>query len=360
MNTTTEASPEPSPAATAARSMTRVAIAGLTRAGLAHATVLATIPDVELSAVSDPRSRPRRSLRGMGHRVSEFARFEKLLAKTSPAAVIVAAPQAERGALVRAALEAGAAVLVEAPMAVTAEEAAGLAALAAEKGARLAVSQPLFWQPVFAQARQAVRAGALGKPRQARASLYLSRVFNPRDFRRLGTPLAGGVIAHHALDLIAFVTDLFGPVAEVSAEWKCLHGTVEDELHAMMTLAEGGEVGLDASWSVPGHPRAATVIEVAGEGGTLLVSDDAVELDLREPRGGFLRGHTGLRDGDLPQRARFDLEGEERWLEDAAFLSWVAGGPPPPGEAAPAVRAQRVMEAMYGAARAGAPVRVDA
>ena len=331
----------------------RIAIAGLTRAGLQHATVLATLPDCELAGVSDARTAPRRSLRGMGHAAPAYPRFEKLLAKESPAAVIVAAPQGERAALVRAALEAGASVLAEPPLAPTLAEAEALVALAAGKGLRLAVSQPILFQPVFVRAREAVRAGAIGAPHQARASLYLSRIFNPRDLRRLGTPLSGGVVAHHALDLIALLGDLFGPPSSVKATWKCLHGPVEDELHAMMKVAHGAEVGLDASWSVPGHPRAATVIEIEGDSGNLLVSDDAVELDLPASHAGYTSGHTRWRDGDLPQPGRFDLEGETRWLEDAAFVAWLAGGAPLPGESASALRAQRVMEACYASARAG-------
>lgn len=342
-------------------SATRVAIAGLTRAGLAHATVLATLPGCEIAGVSDPRTAPRRSLRGMGHAAAAYPRFEKLLARETPAAVIVAAPQGERAALVRAALEAGAAVLAEPPLAATLAEAEALVALASDKGLKLAVSQPMCFQPVFVRAREAMRAGVIGAPRQARASLYLSRIFSPRDLRRLVGPLAGGVIAHHALDLIALLVDLLGPPIEVKASWRCMHGAVEDELHAMMKLASGAEVGLDASWSVPGHPRAATVIEIQGEVGSLLVSDDALELDLPAPCAGFPQGQTRLRDGDLPQPARFDLEGESRWLEDNAFVAWLAGGPPPPGEAAAALRAQRVMEACYASARGGGnAVRVSA
>lgn len=356
MTTTPEKSTPPAPG-----SATRVCIAGLTRAGLAHATVLATLPGCELAGASDPRTAPRRTLRGMGHAAPSYPRFDKLLARETPVAVIVAAPQGERAAIIQTALEAGAAVLTEPPLAPTLAEAEALVALASARGLRLAVSQPIAYQPVFARARDAMRAGAIGAARQARASLYLSRIFSPRDLRRLGGPLAGGVIAHHALDLIAMLNELFGQPSEVEASWRCLHGAVEDELHAMMKLASGAEVGLDASWSVPGHPRAATVIEIQGESGSLLVSDDALELDLPAPCAGFSQGQTRLRDGDLPQPARFDLEGESRWLEDAAFLAWLAGGPPPPGEAAAAVGAQRVMEACYASARLGGnAVRVSA
>ena len=45
----------------------RVAVVGLGRAGIAHATLLASIPDCELVAVMDRRAEARVRARGLGH-----------------------------------------------------------------------------------------------------------------------------------------------------------------------------------------------------------------------------------------------------------------------------------------------------
>jgi len=110
---------------------------------------------------------------------------------------------------------------------------------------------------------------------------------------------------------------------------------------------------------VPGYPLSAVVIELDGENGKLLISNDAFELDLTEARDGWPAGHTRLRHSELPQPARFDVNGEGYYLEDAAFLAWATGGPPPPTTVEAALRVQRTMDALYRSAAAdGGPMRV--
>jgi predicted dehydrogenase len=147
----------------------RVAVVGLGRAGVAHAVMLSHIPGCELVAVADPRGAARAALRGMGFAVPAFPRLERLLDKHTPDAVFVCAPQRERAAVARVAVEAGLPVLVERPMALTLEEAAELAGLAAARGVPLAVGHPLAHEPVFARLHELVRAGALGPVHQARS-----------------------------------------------------------------------------------------------------------------------------------------------------------------------------------------------
>ena len=332
----------------------RAAVAGLDRLGVAHASVLSAVPDCELVGFCDPRRPARTSLRGMGHAAPGFGDLRKLLARTRPDVVIVSSPEAERAAQARRALEAGASVLIERPMARTAEEAAQLVRLAEERGLRLAVAHALAFEPVFARAHEAIAQGAVGRPRQVRSSMFASRVFSARQSARFDpAQVGGGVVTQLASDLLFLLLWCFGPAASVRATWNKLYGAVEDELHGMLTLADGLEVGFDSSWSVPGYPQPATVIELEGDNGKLLVSNDAVELDLATTRAGYPAGHTRLRDAELPQLARFDLEGESLYLMDAALLEWVTGGPAPPNTGAAALGLQRTVEALYASARAG-------
>jgi predicted dehydrogenase len=104
---------------------------------------------------------------------------------------------------------------------------------------------------------------------------------------------------------------------------------------------------------VPGYPLSAVVIELDGENGKLLISNDAFELDLTEARDGWPAGHTRLGHAELPQPARFDVNGEGYYLEDAAFLAWATGGPPPPTTVEAALSVQRAMDALYRSAAAG-------
>ena len=335
----------------------RVAVVGLGRAGVAHAVMLAHIPGCELVAVADPHATARAAVRGMGFTVPAFARVERLLDKVRPDAVVVCAAQQERARVARLVIEAGIPVLVERPMARTLEEAEALVQLASQRRILLAVGHPLAFEPVFARVHEVVHEGVLGAVTHARSAMFVSRVFAPRPRRGPGRldprRVAGGVVAHLGSDLLFVLVRMLGVPVEVRADWSLLYGAVEDELHGMMTLPDGAEVGFDCSWSVPGYSRASTVIELDGPDGKLLASDEALELDLSTAGAGFPAGYTRLRDADFAAPARFDFGGETLWSHDAAFLDWVAGGPVPPNEAFAALDAHRVMDALYRSAAAG-------
>jgi predicted dehydrogenase len=329
-----------------------VAITGLGRTGLAQAAVLSAIPGCTLAAVVDPRPGARGQLRGLGYDAHGFGKLEKLLEAAKPHAVFVTGPQPARASLVRLALEAGTSVMVERPLAGSLAEAETLAAAAAKAGRRLAVGYDLVFHPVFRRAGELLADGILGSIYKARTSMFLSRVFSPRHPIHLARgPLGGGVVAHVASDLLFLLMRWLGAPVQVRATWSRLFGEVEDELHAMMKLKDGAEVGFECSWSVPGYPHAATVIELEGENGKLLISDDALEADLLGPRAGFDAGHTRLRGVELPQVAAFDWGGEALYLRDASFLAWVTGGPEPPNAIGPSLEVQRVIEALYRSAR---------
>jgi predicted dehydrogenase len=340
---------------------TRVAMIGLGKMGVAHTAVLATIPDVEVVGFCDRHAPLGKSLQGLGHKAPFFASAERMLEKTQPEAVFVCTQQDVHLPLARLALEAGAAVFVEKPLAHTLADAQALAAAASEHGKPVACGFNLAFVPIFAAARHALASGVIGEVRQARSAMYLSQTFGPRkgwmyEPERSG----GGVVMNVASHLLFLLHWMLGSPVEVRATWSRFFGEVEDELHAMMRLPSGAEVGFDSSWSVPGYPYSAAVIEIEATNGKLLVSNDALELELAAAHGGWPSGITRIQEGHLPQPARFDVNGESYYLEDAAFLHWVTGGAAPPNTVAAGLAVQQVIDAVYRSAREdGIVVKVD-
>ncbi len=353
--------PNPPPAAPRDPDALRVAVHGLGREGLALTATLAMRPECELVALGDPRPAAIRRARGAGFALPGFARLERLIAAAAPQALVIAVPAPERAAAVRRALEAGVAVLTTSPLAATLVEAETLAALAEERGVALAVAHQLPFEPPFAHAERELGVGALGVLKLARSSVYESRVFSTREARAQAAHSPGGVLTATALDLLLMLDTLFGTPTTVRATTSSLYGAHEDEAHAMMTLATGAEIGLDASWSVPGYPRPAVVLEAEGDNGAVLVSDDAYEVELTTRRDPLPAGHRRLRDAELEQSAWYDMDGEARDPMVAAFVAWALGGAVPPHAAATSVRAQRTLESLYASARrGGTDVRVGA
>jgi NADH dehydrogenase len=336
----------------------RVAIVGLGKMGMVHGSVLGMMPEVELVGFVDALPGMAKTLWGMGHRAPYFATLEEAIARAKPDAVWICTPPDSHAALTEQAVRSQVAVFVEKPLAQSLDDAVRIQKAA--EAARIACGYAQLYMPCFAAAREALERGAIGRVRRVKSSMYLSQVFGPQkgwiaDPKRSG----GGVVANLSSHLLSQLRDAFGQPVQARATWRKLYGAVEDELSGTLVMADGAEIAFESSWSVPDFPISSTTIEAEGERGTLRITNDSFEIDLRNPGAGFPAGRTSRRTGDLPARATFELNGEFYDLENADFLRWVTGGPPPRNTAALGADVQRIMTALYdSAARDGATVEV--
>jgi predicted dehydrogenase len=153
--------------------------------------------------------------------------------------------------------------------------------------------------------------------------------------------------------LLFVLRSYFGMPLSVRATWRQIHTAVEDELSATLVAPGCADIAFETSWCVPGYPLSVTALVIEGAEGTLRVDNDGLLLDLRLPRCGLAAGRTRISEADLPQPGFFLFNGDAYALEDAHFLRWVAGGPPPPITAAVGLEVQRMMDALYASAAAG-------
>jgi predicted dehydrogenase len=329
----------------------KVGVVGLGKMGVAHTAVLSMIPDVQVVGLADHHVALGRSLRGMGFSAPFFPSAAKLLAASKPEAVWICTQQSAHWPVAKECLEAGAAIFVEKPLAHDLDDARQLVQLAAQSKRPAACGYTLAMLPVFAAGQHVMASGALGRVQRASSSMFLSQVLGPvkgwmYDPKRSG----GGVVANISSHLLFLLRWYLGTPTAVWATTQKIHGKVEDEAHATFELADGVKVGFESSWSVSGYPLSAVVIEVEGDNGKLLVSNDACEVDLHQAREGWPQGTTRMSNADLPQPARFDVNGEGYYLEDAHFLRWVTGGERPPITVEAALDVQRMMAGLYRSA----------
>jgi len=141
----------------------RVAIVGVGRMGALHARTLAKVPEIELVAVVDARPEAVRKAAGdTGAEAMES--LNALVARSDVEAWVVATPTPTHPELVGIALDAGVHVLCEKPLSLEAGGGQPLAAQAAGAGRILQVG---FWRrfsPPWAQAKELLDGGAIGRP----------------------------------------------------------------------------------------------------------------------------------------------------------------------------------------------------
>ena len=289
----------------------RVVVAGLGRAGLDYACALAMHPGAEVVGFVDPRNELRRFVRGVGFQAPSDASLSRWLEKRAADAIVIAAPPAEAPELVEQAVKAGLAVLVHGLAGMSGEIATRIEAQLAASERPVAAGAPVLFHPLFARAR---RIGALSPERltQVRASASVSRVFSP-----LANP-GRDVIDFLVADLLLLLDASFGPVVQVRAVGQRLYGAWIDECQVEAKFANGMSAKLDASWSVPDYPSPSMVLECSGPEGRVIVSDDALEMEM-----GSLQGRVVA--ASEPGLLRFD-SGDHAVVAEG-FLQMLAGDP---------------------------------
>jgi predicted dehydrogenase len=182
-----------------------------------------------------------------------FPSLEAALDAAPADAVLATLPTARHATVCAQALRAGLHVLVEKPFTSTLAEARAVAALAAERGRVLMVSQNYRHHPAVATVADLLRRGVLGSPRGATISFRKNWRVTGHRYHDIPGPLLLDMAVHH-FDLLRM---LLGEVARLT----CRGWTTPDSpftehaaAEAILELSNGLIVGYHGSWLSRGAP----------------------------------------------------------------------------------------------------------
>lgn len=231
--------------------------------GRNHAKAFHAHPDAKLIAVCDQdQKRCDEAVREYGCKA--YADVAEMLRTEKPDVVSIATPNAFHAPLAIQAMQAGAHVLCEKPMAMNATEAREMLAVAQATGRRLMINFSYRFSPATHFLKQQVDTGILGKVYAGRTVWH----------RRRGMPgfggwfgqkkLAGGGplidLGVHRLDLALWLmghprpqwvlANTFNPIASKKALEQGKAYDVEDSAFAMIRFTDGTMLEVEASWAV--------------------------------------------------------------------------------------------------------------
>jgi predicted dehydrogenase len=226
--------------------------------GANHLRVLRDLGDdvAHLQAVAEPDDSVRElALRRFG--VQGFADYREMIGDKKPDLVVVAAPTHLHHEIASCALEQGAHVLVEKPIASTLEEAAELVALARKHRLWLAVGHVERFNPAIQALKLLLERDSLGRLYY----LHARRLgpFPPR-IRDVGVILD---LATHDLDVMRYLTRSEALHVYAEAQQR-IHQTREDLLLGLVRFDNGAIGMLDINWLTPTKVRE---LSVTGERG---------------------------------------------------------------------------------------------
>lgn len=329
----------------------RAAVLGLGMMGRHHARILQALPGVTFAGAVDPAGDRHGAVRDPA---LVFESVERLLDATPVDMAVIALPTEEHLSAALALAAADVNMLIEKPLAASAEDAELIIAAVRRRGLAAAVGHVERFNPSLMALRERLLAGQLGE-------IFLVATERvgpfPERIRDVGVVKD---LATHDLDIVRWVAD--APITTVSAQTAHRTGRPHEDL-VLVTgrLASDVPFNTMVDWLTPTKTRRTRVL---GERGMLVAETVTADLTFYE-NGRVTSDWTssqalrGVTEGDATRYALARSEPLRTELE--AFRDLVAGDPDAPVVTlAQGLAAVRTAEAVLESATSGTTVRISA
>lgn len=266
-----------------------------------HAPLIVVNPGLRLAAIvtADPIRQAQAHLDHPNAKVVDSA--EWLWANAGDLdLIVIATPNRTHVPLALAAVAAGLHVVVDKPLAATADDGRRLAEAARRRGLLAVPYHNRRWDGDFRTVQRIVREGTIGRINRFESRFERWRPIPRPGWRERTDPAeAGGILYDLGSHLIDQAIHLFGPVSEVYAELDARRPGAEVDDDAFVALSH--------SSGVRSHLWMSAVVAESGPRLRVLGSAGAyvkLGMDVQE---------IGLREGLRPTEAGWGAEPEERW-----------------------------------------------
>jgi len=329
----------------------RIGLAGLGSMGRNHLRILASRADIRLAAIADPVADALASAVA----TSGAQAFDEPLAMIAEAeldALVIAAPTTSHVPLALAAIQRNIAVLVEKPLAESAEEGERIVIAARERGVPVQVGHVERFNPAVLELGRLLKDGWL-------SSIYsiASRRAGPFPdrIRDVGVTID---LATHDADILSWIAGE-RPSRVYAETAQRIHASHEDLLFGVLHFPSGATGMLDVNWLTPAKRRQLVVV---GEEGMFELDYLTQRLtftratDTTNPR--LIGGYAPTFEGDVAELPV--LSGEPLAAEIEAFLRVVREGGRPLVDAEDGLWAVAIATSLLTAAATGQAVDLSA
>jgi UDP-N-acetylglucosamine 3-dehydrogenase len=335
----------------------RAGVVGLGMMGRNHVRVYdELVDDVELVAVADPDPAALQQAT-TGRAARGYTDTVRMLAEQQLDLVSVVAPTSLHLPVALAALDAGANVLVEKPIAGERDEAEQMIAAAKRAGRMLTVGHIERFNPAIRELKRRLDEGELGRIFQVHATRLGPF---PARIRDVGVVVD---LAPHDLDIMRFLLDS-DPVRLYAETERRIHTDHEDLFNGMMKFRNGVIGVLDINWLTPTKRRS---LSVTGERGMYVADYIGQDLvfyaNLDAVQTWQNRGDvdapviSSVAEGEMARRLVH--RAEPLAVELNEFAKAVRDGAPPPVDPRDALVALLLARKMVSAAETGQVVAGD-
>jgi predicted dehydrogenase len=299
---------------------TRVAIVGLGKMGLMHASIMGMLDGVELVALCEKSPFIRKFGKKVLPSINMVADLTELSGENLDA-VCVTTPPASHFPIIKQVYEAEIArnIFTEKPLATSFTQAQELCELAETHGGVNMVGYHRRCSVTFKKTRGILSEGLLGELSSFEGYAYSADFVGAKSAKQ--TIARGGVMEDSGCHVVDLALWLFGPMEAENASVKSLIGSgSEDEVSFTVKTPEAlrGEFG--ASWCKEGYRLPEMGLTITGTSGTLRANEDMVELELGDEKPKVWYKH------DLNDTVPFFIGGAEYQRQDELFIRAIRDG----------------------------------
>ncbi|MCU6712627.1 Gfo/Idh/MocA family oxidoreductase [Paenibacillus sp. J5C_2022] len=328
----------------------RIALIGLGRFAQLHAHIWRQLPHVQITALCDRDEDRFAPFREWFPDATCYTDWQEMLASQPFDAVDILTPEHMHAEPAIAAMEVGAHVFVEKPIAHHADAAEAMIRTARQRGRMLMIGHVLRFDPRYIAMKQELQRGAYGSIRSIYAKRNNGTIYFP-IYNRVNPVYILGI---HDIDLMHwYMEDEVREVYTVRSSRD--DGGPADMSWAMLTFRRGGIGILENNWLVPqGAPSETDIrMEITTGQGTLLMKDTTQGVSFSDASG--TQSPALLNQYDVHGVIGGPLAYELRHFADCVL----AGRPSTVLQPSDALRALRVAAAVEQSAKEGKPVSLS-
>lgn len=322
-------------------------VIGMGKMGILHTGILNSINDVEVKALVDNQDSILNFIKSALPSIRTYRSYEDLFRQEDLDLIYITTPTSLHTKLALECVDHQIPFFVEKPLGISVDDCRPLVDAVSDAPVINMVGYSKRFVDTFAKAKEMIDSGDLGTLLYLNSSMYVSQLFTiGKGWRYKKEASGGGVLNTLAAHLIDLLLWYFKDVSHIQGNVKRHYSRdVEDFAHCYLQFENGLSGYMDTSWSVRNYRLPEIKIQVEGDRGMLVVTDDYVKVYLEDES--FWRT---LYKQDLFKGVDFDIGGPEYTLEDKHMIESIRNNTETNMDVFDGFKVQKIIEAIYRSA----------
>jgi len=332
-----------------------VGVIGLGKMGILHSAILNTINDVNLVAVTEKEKKLTEIFQKAVPNISVYQEYKQMFEKEKLDLVYITTPSFTHFPIINSCIKNKLNFFVEKPLTIDFNQAKKICEQLENSEIYSAVGYNLRFLGTFEKAKSLIENNCIGQIHKVKATMFVSNIFSrPSGWRFKKSLSGGGVLLEFGCHLVDLLLYYFGRIKSVSGNTKSVYSEVEDFANMNLEFQNGVNCELKTSWSVKGYRIPETNIEIYGEGSSMKVNQDFIEIFTDKNR-----TYEKIYHQELNRPVSFDVGGIEYTKEDEYFIKTIKEKKQAMVNVFEAAKTQAVIDTMYLTSKTGKTEQVD-